>query len=99
VPRRLLVSIFTAMLMSCGEAFAVEVEEELRGKVKDSSGTAVSGARLTLLTAQRAVVATATTDQSGAFLVAAVPEGQYVLSVEHPAFAAKRVQVDLTAGS
>ena len=93
MPRRMLLSIVTAILLSSGGMAAAA---DLRGTVKDAGRGALSGVRITLLSPQRAVVATATTDKSGAFTIRGLADGQYVLSVEHPSFAAKHVSVNLS---
>jgi outer membrane receptor protein involved in Fe transport len=91
-----IVLFIVAFLLASAETIAAAAD--LRGSVKDGNGSALVGARLTVLSPQRAVVATATTDQSGAFTLTGLVEGEYVLSVEHPSFAAKHISVDL-AGS
>jgi outer membrane receptor protein involved in Fe transport len=89
----MLLSIVTAVLLS--SAGAIAAAADLRGTVKDGNGGALVGARLTVLSPQRAVVATATTDQSGGFTITGLIDGHYVLSVEHRSFAEKHVPVDL----
>jgi outer membrane receptor protein involved in Fe transport len=72
-------------------ALAARVEAgELEGLVTDATGAAVAGARIVVYTPQRAVVATAVTDDRGRFVVPDLGEGTYLVVVEHPPFAARR---------
>ncbi len=70
----------------------------LNGRVKDGSGGAVRGATVTVLTAQQAVVATTTTDSSGAFSVQNVAPGEYVVRVQAAGFRPRQVGVRYANG-
>ena len=72
---------------------------DVTGTVKDASGGALVGAQVTVLTPQRAVVAVTITDQSGKFSVAALADGQYVISVKFPSLKEKQVVVTVAGGN
>ena len=74
----------------------VEAATDLSGTVKDSSGGAVANARIVVMTAQRAVVATTTSDQDGRFTVANLADAEYLVVVQHPPFAERQIAVTLS---
>jgi hemoglobin/transferrin/lactoferrin receptor protein len=71
---------------------------DLTGTVKDKTGTPVAGATIKVLTPQRAVVATATSEQSGAFKVTGLADGQYLLVVSAPRMAEQQAGVTIADG-
>lgn len=56
------------------------------GEVHDQTGAAVASATVTVSDVQRAVTRAVTTDQSGAYVVPALPPGTYVIRVEAKGF-------------
>lgn len=81
-----------------GGAAAVDVRAagragDLTGHVKDAAGGVLTGAQVIVLTPQRAVVATATTDQAGTYKVAGLPDGQYVVIVKFRGLAERQAVV------
>ena len=70
---------------------------DIIGTVKDASGGALAGARVLVLTAQRAVVATATTDKNGQFSVSGLPDGNYLVVARYPSLAEGQASVTLGA--
>ncbi len=60
---------------------AVEDKAELAGVVKDSAGASVPQAAVTLLNARQSVIASATTDEQGRFVLKGAPAGTYELRV------------------
>ncbi len=58
----------------------------VRGVVTDSSGASVPGAKVTLTEAERNVPHYVTTDDSGRYVITALPPGSYTLSVEAAGF-------------
>ena len=70
---------------------------DISGTVKDASGGALAGARVLVLTAQRAVVATATTDKNGQFSVSGLPDGNYLVVARYPSLAEGQASVTLGA--
>jgi outer membrane receptor protein involved in Fe transport len=65
------------------------------GTVKDPSGAVVPGATLSLLTPQGAIVSSARTDGRGAFRLDRLTPGSYLLVVESPGFAARRLPLQV----
>ena len=70
----------------------------LRGVVKDTTGGTVPNAEVLVLTAQRAVVATARTGADGAFGVPTLAPGSYLLIARAPAFGERQVAVEVRSG-
>jgi hypothetical protein len=68
----------------------------LRGQLLTPSGTGLAGATVTLRRGD--VSATATSDAQGAYAFAALPEGQYELSVRADGFSAEPQTIALTEG-
>jgi outer membrane receptor protein involved in Fe transport len=60
---------------------AVEDKAELAGVVKDSTGASVAQAIVTLLNARQSVIASATTDEQGRFVLKVAAAGTYELRV------------------
>ena len=56
------------------------------GEVYDQSGAAVAGATVIVSDAQRAITRTVSTDESGAYVVPALPPGTYVIRIEAKGF-------------
>ncbi|MGH9431901.1 MAG: carboxypeptidase regulatory-like domain-containing protein [Terriglobia bacterium] len=87
-------------------------EASIVGTVTDTSGAVIPGARVTVENAGRGFTRNLVTNSAGAYVAAAVPIGQYVVSAEAPGFrklvrsgvvvrvgARLRVDVRLTVGS
>ncbi len=68
------------------------------GVVRDSQSRVVTGAEVSLLTAQQAVVETVRTDAEGRFAFAPVPPGSYLVVVAAPGFAPQRLALALRPG-
>jgi hypothetical protein len=75
------------IILIAGLAFAQSGAGAIRGTVKDSSGSAVGGAIVTLETAASAGQRTAVTDQAGSFLFSAVEPGNYKVTIAASGFA------------
>ena len=67
-----------------------ESSGQISGSVKDKTGGAIVGATVTVLSPQRAVVATTKTDQSGKFKVEGLADGQYLVTVQYPGLAERQ---------
>src|SRR5262245_27385586 len=83
----LLLSIALVLLLSSGGATFARPNSNLSGVVVDSSSAAVSGASVSLRSAQQITVATTRTDSQGRFSLSDVPSGHYVLVVASLGFA------------
>jgi hemoglobin/transferrin/lactoferrin receptor protein len=78
----------------------VEAEADaFRGTVKDESGAVVTGASVTVMTARQAVVATALSDATGAFEIADLPAGEYVVQVDASGFRRQRIAATVFANA
>lgn len=71
---------------------------EVNGRVKDPSGAAVGGARVTLTRGDTTTAATVETEPDGRFRMAGIPAGSYAITVTGTAFAPLRAAIRLTAG-
>jgi outer membrane receptor for ferrienterochelin and colicin len=85
-----------ALLLVLATALAASAAD-VKGTVKDASGGALAGARVLVLTAQRAVVATTITDKNGEFSVAGLPDGNYLVVARFPSLAEGQASVTLGA--
>ena len=90
------VLLYQVLLWLCVAGVPAAAAANLTGTVKDSTGGAVGNARIVVLTAQRAVVATATSDQEGKFTVPNLAEAEYLVIAQHPPFAERQVAVKLS---
>jgi hemoglobin/transferrin/lactoferrin receptor protein len=72
---------------------------DLSGTVKGATGGAVANARILILTAQRAVVATATSDQDGKFTVRNLADADYLVVTQHPPFAERHTAIKMSGAS
>ena len=91
--------VFTFLVL--GSAIRLSAQEApgtIAGTVKDQDGSAVSGAEVSLLHQQRAVVGTTTTDSNGRFTLNNIVPGSYELKVTHSGFGDNRSSVHVTAG-
>lgn len=76
-----------AMLcMTLGGAPAQTSTPQLAGIVRDSSGAAIRGAKLTLTDDTNSPVQSATTDGEGKYAFSSIKPGRYILLAEAPAF-------------
>ena len=66
---------------------------DITGTAKDAAGGSLVGAQIIVMTPQRTVVATATTDQGGKFIVAGLPEGQYLVLAKYPSLSERQMPV------
>jgi outer membrane receptor protein involved in Fe transport len=69
------------------------VANDLTGTAKDAAGGALVGAQIIVMTPQRAVVATVTTDQAGKFTITGLAAGQYLVLARYPSLAERQAPV------
>lgn len=69
------------------------------GGVKDESGAVVANATVTVMTARNTIVATATTDTSGAFTIPALEPGTYLVRAQARGFATRDVVLTYSSAS
>ena len=87
------ISLFVCILLAVVASTASGAD--LQGTVKDANGVVLADVRLIVMSPQRAVVATATTDHNGVFTITGLPDGQYIVTAQRPSLAEKRVAVRL----
>ena len=58
----------------------------IRGVVTDPAGANIAAAKVSATSSQTAIVYSATTNETGLYLIPDVPAGQYAITVEHPGF-------------
>ena len=78
---------------------AQDSEGKITGTVKDPDGAVVSGASVSLLNANRAVVTATTTDAEGRFALEKIKPGDYQLNIEGTGFVRHRSAVRVTPGA
>ncbi len=93
--RRLLLTV--ALTLVSGLVYA-STADGVTGTVTDQQGSAIAEATVTILSGERAVVATTKTNAQGKFSVANLPPGSYVVVVRKGAFAEARKSITVTAG-
>src|ERR1700748_200593 len=72
----------TARLSAQSQAFTATIN----GTVTDSSGSVVSGAKVTLTSAERGITRSFVTRDSGTYIITLLPPADYSLKVEQPGF-------------
>jgi hemoglobin/transferrin/lactoferrin receptor protein len=87
--------VLIVSLLSVAQAAAADVS----GTVKDATGGALPNVRIVIMTAQRAVVATATSDQDGQFRLANLADADYLLVAQHPPFAERQMAIRVSGGA
>lgn len=79
--RRAIVLVPVVIFVATGSAHAQAINGTILGTVADESGGALPGAAVTVTNAGTGISRTTTSGDNGAFLVAALPPGEYRLSV------------------
>ena len=83
-------------LMAQSQAFTATIN----GTVTDRSGSLVSGAKITLSSAERGITRTFVTRESGSYTITLLPPADYSLKVEQPGFQTYEQRgISLAAGS
>src|SRR6185503_4122212 len=101
-PMRKVVIAVLKSLLTCVVSFAAygqEPEIKITGSVKDPDGAVVSGADVSLLTANRAVIGATVSDGDGKFTLNNIAPGDYQLSVQANGFVRHRSAVRVTQGN
>jgi hemoglobin/transferrin/lactoferrin receptor protein len=86
-------------ILACVLAYGQNSDGKINGTVKDSNGAVVSGANVSLLTANQAVLRATVTDSEGRFKLDNIEPGDYQLNVERSGFIRHRVAVHVTGGN
>jgi outer membrane receptor protein involved in Fe transport len=90
--------VFGSLFWLASSAAILAEASEVAGTVKDGTGGALVGARIVILTPQRAVVATTSTDQGGRYRVTNLPDGPYLVIAQYPSLAEKQQAVTIVGG-
>jgi vitamin B12 transporter len=77
-------------------AAAANAQATLHGVVVDELGGAIAGARIVVRTSAGVTAQTTTADAGGAFSIAGLPPGTYVVEAHTPLFAPARAEVDVS---
>ena len=99
--RKVVIAILKSLL-TCVVSFAAygqEPEIKITGSVKDPDGAVVSGADVSLLTANRAVIGATVSDGDGKFTLTNISPGDYQLNVQANGFVRHRSAVRVTQGN
>src|SRR4051812_22168609 len=84
---RITAVISVAAFVSCLTVTAwCQDQGAILGIVTDSSGAAVSGAKVTIANSQRGFTRTATSNSDGEYTVSKAPIGSYEITAEAPGF-------------
>ncbi|HKH99548.1 MAG TPA: TonB-dependent receptor [Candidatus Sulfotelmatobacter sp.] len=83
---RVVILLATSLLALQGLTFAQSATTSLRGTVTDPTGAAIPGAKVTLSSAERGIVHTATSGASGGYEFLQLQPGTYQLTVEKADF-------------
>jgi outer membrane receptor protein involved in Fe transport len=97
---RLLKICLCALLLSGSSlpALAQGAQGAVEGTVTDAAGGALAGARVYLMDARQALVASGETDGAGRFRLERVAAGTYLLRVARREFSGRRLPVEVSAG-
>ena len=86
-------------VLACVLAYGQNSNGKINGTVKDSDGAVVSGAGVSLLNANQAVLRTTVTDSEGRFSLDDIAPGNYQLNVERSGFLRSRSAVRVSQGN
>jgi hemoglobin/transferrin/lactoferrin receptor protein len=87
------------LVLLCLSGVPTAAATNVSGTVKDATGGAVANTRILILTAQRTVVATATSDDKGSFVVPNLADAAYLVIARHPQFAERQTAVTVSGAS
>ncbi len=88
----------TVLMFLTSSVFAQASRGAISGTVKDQQGSNVSGAQVSLVHPQQAILQTTITDVSGNFSFDNAPAGTYEIRITQKGFAAQRVSVQVVSG-
>ncbi len=88
------------VMMACSVSALAQASStaELRGRVTDSAGAVIPGAKVTLTDANKGTSRTATTDAEGSYVFVGLLPSSYDLKVEASGFAKSSTRLELTVG-
>src|SRR5215469_16301469 len=83
----LLLTILVITSVTLQTARSQEVTASITGTISDPSGASVPGATVTATSVERGIAYTATSNETGLYLIAHLPVGSYTMKVEKSGFA------------
>jgi hypothetical protein len=87
-----------ASFVPAASATPQQASGSLTGRVEDSDGKAVSGAKIELISEAGDVIASTISDESGRYVFGAISFGKYLLRASFSSFAVYSMQVDIRPG-
>lgn len=94
---KVLVLCAAVLLLIAAPALAQTTVSTIEGTIKDTQGSVVAGAQVTVKSAALGIERTATSDAEGFYRITALPAGNYSLSITHAGFATRNFEdVELT---
>src|SRR5436305_11686 len=95
-----IMSVFVVLAISSVRTQAQAVNATLVGTISDSTGAVLPGAKVAITETKTGIGRTTETNQSGNYVLADLPPGQYDVAVEHSGFKkALRSAVDVVVNS
>lgn len=94
-----LLTTIICTFLACGIALAHEPNGKITGRVKDPDGATVSGADVSLLNTNQAVLRATLTDAEGHFILDNIAPGDYQLNIERTGFVRHRSAIHVTEGN
>jgi len=92
-------SLFGSILWLTLVSALAAAEVNVTGTVEDKTGGKLVGAKVTVMTPQRAVVATTVTAEGGKFTVAGLPNGQYLVVAAYPGMADRQTRMTIAGAA
>ena len=89
----------STLILACVLAYGNTSTGKISGTVKDPDGAVLSGANVSLLNANQAVLRATVTDAEGRFTLDNIAPGDYQLSIERDGFIRHRSAVHVTQGN
>jgi outer membrane receptor protein involved in Fe transport len=89
--------VVLCFLLSAATALAQTTISTIEGTIKDAQGSVISGAQVVVKSQSLGIERTATSDGNGFYRIAALPAGNYTLTISHTGFAPRTFDnVELT---
>src|SRR6266852_1295023 len=89
---------FVLTMFVCASAHAQTITATVEGRTTDSSGAAVTGAKVTALNSSTGLSRSVVTSESGEYQISLLPVGEYTVTVERQGFKRDSRKVSLVIG-
>src|SRR5216683_1405622 len=80
--------LVTVLMIAGVNVARAQVTSSMSGRIDDSSGAAIPGARITVTSLETAIEHSATADEEGSYRVLSLPVGRYQIKAEKGGFKA-----------